>query len=504
MDLKNNYQITISHGTKQLCFPYQSLPPYDKIIELAKSNFPYAGNHTIYYVDDEGDEVSVRSDMELTEAYRLAEHQGKRDVRLHLQREPASKELTETNNSVNPPRPELVHSIPPMRPELSSSFQRLVPDYGRSQVLDFRTAEESEILVKIQNKLTEFTSVVSHLAKAKEEQTIKMKHISEFENEISALSIEKNQVIQNLEETQHQKRDLEMELRSQTHKNKELTEQIFQMQESSKLQLKEHEEIVNKFRTEREMFQESIKQKTITIAAQDTSMATLKETLGKMGKELRKEKELKSELESKVELLRRELDSKTGEYLEMSRHIIDVQAQKESLTKKATSLERQLEQEHLERETLEQSLVHYQLQASISGGKIPFPEESRDHSETSGICVVKPDDKWPKEKVPEQSSMDALRWGAELTLLKSLGYSDQKKNLEYLTKHQDVEAVIKAIRDETIKVPPKRDLPNDISASDIQLLEAMGFLDLDENIELLRSHGNDISIVVEILLKQMK
>jgi len=73
-----------------------------------------------------------------------------------------------------------------------------------------------------------------------------------------------------------------------------------------------------------------------------------------------------------------------------------------------------------------------------------------------------------------------------------------------LTKLEDVPAVVKAIQDETNKIPKQNELPSDISPSDIQMLEAMGFLDLEYNIELLRSNSNDISVVVEKLLKQNK
>jgi len=414
MDPKNtNFIITISHGQKIQSFPFSKLPTYEKILDIAKSSFPHANTYTIFYVDDEGDQVSVRSAMELNEAYRLAEHQGKHTIRLYLERVEEVSELPEIHHSI----PQPVPSVPsPLRPDLSSSFQRPVTDYARSQVLDFRTAEESEILVKIQNKLSEMTSVVSHLAKAKQEQTEKMKHSTEFENEISVLCLEKDRLRQSLEETQHQKKDLEMELETLTLKNGDLTEQIIQMQESFRLQLKEKEENYNRIRQEeQEMVQEALKQKTTLITSQEKNMIILRESLMKMGKELRKEKEIKSELESKVTLLTNEVDTKTGQYLEMSRRVIDVQAQKESLTMKATSLEHQLEQEHQERENLQQSLIQLQLQGSISVGK--FPGEFREDSEPSGIYVVKPDDKYQKkEKVPELSS-EAQRWGNELGLL---------------------------------------------------------------------------------------
>jgi len=390
--------------------------------------------------------------------------------------------------------------LKPLLPVLGTVVHHAFPDV--LQVLDFRTAEESEILVKIQSKLSEMTSVVGHLARAKQEQTEKMKHISEFQNEISELNMEKNQLAQSLEETQLQNNSLNVELSTQIQKNGDLTEQFAQMQESFKLQLKEQEDTINRMSKEKEIFQEALKQKAVTLAAQESSISVLKETLTKMGRELRKEKECKSELESKVELLTKELDSKNGEYLEMSRRVIDVQAQKESLTKKATTLERQLEEEHQERENLQQSLVQLQLQGSITAGKIPFPIESH-NSDPSGIFVFKPDDKWPKEKVPEHTSLDAQRWGNELGVLNSIGFPDHSKNLEYLTKHQDVTAAVKAMQDDTNKIPPKQKLPKDITESDIQMLEAMGFIDLDKNIELLRNNDYDISVVVEILLKQL-
>jgi len=286
-------------------------------------------------------------------------------------------------------------------------------------------------------------------------------------------------------------------------KNNELTEQIHQMQESFSLQLKEQEDTTNRIRQEKENTQALLKQKIISITSQEATITLLKETLSKMGRELRKEIETKSELESKVDLMRKELDSKHGEYLEMSRRVIDVQAQKESLTKKATTLERQLEQEHQERENLQQSLVQLQLQGSITGGKIPFQEESRDNPEPSGIYVVKPDEKWPKEKGMD-NLLEAQRWGTELGVLNNIGFIDNTKNLEYLNKHQDIQSTVKAMHEETMHILPKQKvLPTDISESDIQMLEAMGFVDLNNNIQLLRSNGHDISVVVEKLLKKM-
>jgi myosin heavy subunit len=482
---QNTFTVNISHGQKVLSLPFSSLPSYNEITSRIKTSFPNVKSQAIFYIDDEGDEVSIRSEMELNEAYRLAEQQGNHSVRLYLEK---VERLPEPDVSPKTPL-QPVQYAPFLPPEsLSTSYQRPSNDITRSQVLEFRSAEESEILVKIQSKLTEMTSVVSHLAKAKQEHTEKMKQSSEYENEINLLRLEKNRLEQALAERQYQIKNLDTELETQKNKNNDLVEQI--------TELKEKEENTNRSRQEElAMFQDVVKQKTVSIATLENRLTILKEALSKMGKELMKEKEMKSELESKVSLLTNEVDVKTGQYLEMSRRILNVEAQKNSLNKKATDLERMLEQEHQERESLQQSLVQLQFQGSISAGKNPFEFRTDLNSES---YVLKPED-LTKEKMPE-----IQRWGSELGVLNGIGYNDNNKNLEYLAKHKDVTAVVKAIEDESKKIPKQKEVPSDISESDIQLLEAMGFSDIDYNVKLLRTNGNDISKVVENLIAQMK
>jgi len=228
--------------------------------------------------------------------------------------------------------------------------------------------------------------------------------------------------------------------------------------------------------------------------------ATYRETAAKMGiqlqnkvkevQELKKENDNKMILESKLELLQKEIDQKNGENLQMSKIINDVLAQKEGLQRKAVNLEHQLESEHQEKENLQHSIIQLQQSKRLDF----FPDIKNGYatfdpviSDVKSISIN-----------PADLPLEGRPYQVELEELESMGYKDRAKNIELLNQYQDVSKVVNHYQKGLSTVIPKS-LPEDISEVDIQMLEAMGFFDLDANIAHLRKY-KDIGAVINSLL----
>jgi len=214
--------------------------------------------------------------------------------------------------------------------------------------------------------------------------------------------------------------------------------------------------------------------------------------------ELKKEKDAKLLLETKIGLLEKQIEEKNGQNFQMSKVINEVQAEREFLYKKVDNLEQELEKEHNEKENLQQSIVSLQYSHRMDTA-------SRKSDVLNGHFCEEP---FVVEKPGSINFSDlpqeGQRWHIELEALESMGYKDRTKNIELLNKYQDVTQVVSDLHKigqvRVSSVPEKtRELPSDIAEVEIQMLEAMGFHDLEKNIGLLRKH-KDVSLVVEILL----
>jgi len=200
-------------------------------------------------------------------------------------------------------------------------------------------------------------------------------------------------------------------------------------------------------------------------------------------------------LEAKLELLQKKLDEKEGESLNMSKVINEVQAQKEFFMKKTANLEQKLELEHQEKETLHQSIVHFQHSHRL--------DPIKNGHVVDGPLVV---DTEIRPINPHELPPEGQRWQTELEVLEQMGYMDRARNIELMVKYQDVTRVVNDYKRSdnqnhptNIPEPTRVELPEDIQQVDITMLEAMGFFDLKKNIELLRK-CKDVSVVVETLL----
>jgi len=467
--MDNKQVLTISYGQCVHSIPFASLPTYDKVLSIAKNLFKNIDDQhlNLYYVDDEGDHVAAKSDMELNEVYRLAEVQHKREVRLYVG------------------KVEEVHSPSAYSDEPYKSFP--IPDsipievgihYNNHNAINtnyLQSNEDLDILAQIQRKLNEMTTVVGGLTQTRKDQIEKMVQASEYQRQISELENKCN----NLDQL---KKMLDREIAESLKHNERI-----------KSTLQEKEEQLKKRLAEIEILKEDLLTKT-------KQTATYRETAAKMGiqlqnkvkevQELKKENDNKMILESKLELLQKEIDQKNGENLQMSKIINDVLAQKEGLQRKAVNLEHQLESEHQEKENLQHSIIQLQQSKRLDF----FPDIKNGYatfdpviSDVKSISIN-----------PADLPLEGRPYQVELEELESMGYKDRAKNIELLNQYQDVSKVVNHYQKGLSTVIPKS-LPEDISEVDIQMLEAMGFYDLDANIAHLRKY-KDIGAVINSLL----
>jgi len=192
-------------------------------------------------------------------------------------------------------------------------------------------------------------------------------------------------------------------------------------------------------------------------------------------------------LESKLGLLQKQLDEKNGQTLQMSKVISEVQAEKDYLCKKVDNLEQELEKEHQEKENLQQSIVSLQHSSRVDP---PFSSHKLDIKNghlwgESGPVVVGTTELKPGTINISDLPPEGQRWHIELEALESMGYKDRSKNIELLNKYQDVTKVVSDLHKiGQVRVnsasEKTRELPPDISEVEIQMLEAMGFHDLQK------------------------
>jgi len=457
--------ITISYGQRVQSVPFTTLPSYEELLNMVKKLFPNIDDQqlNLFYVDDEGDHVAAKSDMELSEAYRLAEHQNKHDVRLYVGK---VEEVQEPIFS-DPTEAKLVPFYMTMDPEEPSNFT---------------SDKELDVLGNIHHKLNEMTLVVSHLTKTKREQIEKMQQESEYQKQI--FDLEKK-----FEALEEEKRD------------------VIDQNEELKAVLKEKEEQLNKRLAESNILREDLAAKLKDISTlKDTTtlMATQLNSKVREVLELKKEKEGKMLLESKIDLLNKQLEDKNTQALQMSRVINEVQAEKDFLSKKVGNLEQELEKEHQEKENLQQSIVSLQHSQCVDPSFSHKLDTKNGHFWEPGPMVIGSEVKSGAINILDLPP-EGQRWHIELEALSQMGYKDYAKNIELLNKYQDVTKVVSDLHKigqapRTSSIPDKhRELPKDISEVEIQMLEAMGFHDLDILITLLRKH-KDVAVVVETLL----
>jgi len=208
-------------------------------------------------------------------------------------------------------------------------------------------------------------------------------------------------------------------------------------------------------------------------------------------------------LESKIDLLNKQLEDKNTQALQMSRVINEVQAEKDFLSKKVGNLEQELEKEHQEKENLQQSIVSLQHSQCVDPS-FPHKLDTKNGFWEPGPMVIGSEMKSGAINILDIPP-EGQRWHIELEALSQMGYKDYAKNIELLNKYQDVTKVVSDLHKigqapRTSSIPDKhRELPQDISEVEIQMLEAMGFHDLQKNIDLLRQY-KDVAVVVETLL----
>jgi len=452
------------------------------VVSKVKELFPnIEQNFRIFYYDDENEEITARSDMELKETYRIAESQKAKVIRLFV------ADLTQS-------------SI------LAKSHQNSHLKNDDDNIdLNHYSTNDFEALTQIQRKLSEIMQSTTELSNLKQDQIRKIKTEQELRQIISELEMK----FENLQTTNLQLgnslKECEKEKSSALSQIKNLEGEI-----------KEKEETIRTFSEENSRIKEEIEDKNIQLNTHHESCIQLGKQLQqkiKENKELKKEKENKMLLEAKFDLLKKDLDTKNEEYLEMSKVVHDVRVEKDFLAKKTADLEQQLEQEQQELENLQQSIVQiHQSKHSITTPtptptspplsslvNSPSPPIKKD------IPVTPPTTTTTTTKIinVEDLPVDARRWRIELEVLESMGYKDRTRNIELLKKYDDVAKVVSECKTNPSPTPKKNkvrgDIPADISPIDIQMLESMGFMDLQKNIDYLRKY-KDVSVVVEKLL----
>jgi len=321
------------------------------------------------------------------------------------------------------------------------------------------------------------------LTQTRQEQIKKMVQASEYQKQISELENQQNGL------EQLSKR-LESEKTEALRHNEQLRGALQEKEEQLRKRIAEYEalkeELLNK---NKEIY---------TLSETATRMGIQLQNKVKEVLELKKEKESKMVLEAKLGLLQKELDQKNNENLQMSRTINNVLAEKEVLLMKTTNLEQQLENEHLEKENLQNSIVHLQQSKHFD---FSSPSDIKNgHFGSSDPMII------PISSVsinPEDLPPEGRAFFVELEVLESMGHRDRAKNIELLNQYQDVVKVInhyKVDQKEPFSTPrEKRVLPEGIAEHDIHMLETMGFSDLDHNIALLRQH-KDVGAVLEVLI----
>jgi len=390
---KTTLTFTLCYGTDTRSIPIQALPTYSEVINYAKNLYPVLNDRqfTVGYTDDEEDFVFAKSDLELSEAYRLAKSSGLKEIKLFIN----------TQNS-NPDTPV---SSPPKVPtnETPISNPSYPPINKPSTPINIAPNPVIEELANLfDDSITHINQLRADLAKAKE----------------------------------------------------------------SFVMISEKEKIIT---LEREL----LEAKDALVGA-TTEHDNLKETLYKMGtqlqaklkevSELRKDRDGKLLLKTKLENLEKQVNGKTEENLSMSKLIHNVTIERDHFSRKSKQLEDR-------QQTIEQELItSYQLSPvtprvdphnkSPLIGFIPVANPATPiHTEPPKVIHVPEPVSTFHHNIPQpvvekpRLSNDLSQLPPDIdeddiTILQSMGFNlDEKPHLIFglIRKHKDISKVIEEL-----------------------------------------------------------
>jgi hypothetical protein len=276
MDNKQKH-FTLAYRNECRSIPIKALPSYNEVITYAKNLFPGLElPFKVGYTDDENDFVFARSDMELSEAYRL--FKGSNEIKLTIH-ESTDQPLSTSGNN---PDQTNTSSYQPTTPTLIDSD--LITNDDNGLILD-----DSLLQLSLKN----LNQIMTDLSKAK--QTINILNENNRAKQIE------NEKLISAERDRYEK--LELELR-----------QAQDIYSSISLELTNLKESLPKVGT-----QLHLKLKEIS--------------------ELKKDREDKLRLKTQLDELDKQLNGKIDENLTMSKHIYTLTIERDHFNKKAKELE---------------------------------------------------------------------------------------------------------------------------------------------------------------------
>jgi len=80
---RDMFILKVSHGTDLRRVAFASLPSYEILSGMVQNMFAFDGQPKITYVDDEGDNIVIKTDLELNEAFRLCKKEEPSVLRLY-------------------------------------------------------------------------------------------------------------------------------------------------------------------------------------------------------------------------------------------------------------------------------------------------------------------------------------------------------------------------------------------------------------------------------------
>jgi len=305
MDNKQKH-FTLTYRNECRSIPIKALPTYNEVLTYAKNLFPGLElPFKVGYTDDENDFVYARSDMELSEAYRL--FKGSNEIKLTIH-ESTDQPLSTSGNNPDQTNTSTTISYQPTIFSHSDSPAPITDD-DNGLFLDDSLLQQS---------LKNLNQIMTDLSKAKE--TI---NILNEKNRAKQIESEK---LLSAERERYEK--LELELR-----------QAQDIYSSVKIELTNLKESLPKVGT-----QLHLKIKEIS--------------------ELKKDREDKLRLKAQLDELDKQLNGKIDENLTMSKHLYTLTIERDHFNKKAKELEHR--QKTLEAELTASQYSHIQSLGTLS------------------------------------------------------------------------------------------------------------------------------------------
>jgi len=446
METNKQKHFTLIYRNETRSIPIKADPSYNDVMNYAKNLFPVLQDISfkVGYTDDEDDFVSAKSDMELTEAYRLFKDSNEIRLTIQSDKQPLSP-------SGYPEQPQTYNSSPnsqqpqPKYPDASAPYPS-----ENLQINDSPAPMIDDTL--LQSSLDHLNQLMADVAKAKENLIL-------FNEKYRAQQLESEKLITTERERY---KYLDLELR----------------------QAKEN------------------------FAASNLELANLKESLKKIGTqyqlklreiaELKRDREEKLRLKTQLDDIDKHLHGRIEENLTMSKHLYTLTVERDHFTKKTKELEQK-------QKTMELEFTASQF-ANINLGNpflVPVTNNDNNTPVTATGIPINPVPGNFNQGGPFTNSPGIslpLTIGPPTNLPKipsSTGISpaDAIKNLDLRPSPSPSSSVY-----DLANPPP------DISKDDITMLISMGFkVDRpDQLFDLIRSHKGDISRVIEELLKKLK